>query len=658
MTMISFFPEPYPDELCYSLFARYRRRAGYRGRISTVRDLFGSRKFKMVVDLPSRLDQLIASLPPGHGYTTDRFIDEHTMLPFYGAFLSPERVALIRMEMGQPSGRSRARSCASVQFYAMRLEYLQYCPMCVEEDRERWGEAYWHRIHQASGVKVCPSHGVAIEPSGVNATYRFDREEFATLEESLPSAQARETHRFDHSDQRDEFHLAIARDARWLLDQRGLCATPDSLRRRYLNLLYDRGLATSADKVRLRVLRSEVESHYGRDFLESLGCGFASQAHIFNDLMSAEGRHARHPIEHLLFIHFLGCSARGFFLLPAEKRQPFGAPPWPCLNSASEHYRELRIEKCTIKDVHLSTEDVRRNSPRRPVGEFACDCGFVYRRIGPDTSEEDRYKKNWTAELGAVWESKLQDLRRNGGVYTTEALARRLNVNTNTLRRHEQRLGSCPSRENDGSGTIASPPLHPREQARLKQQEKRKIYREQWLSALEENPQIDLPTLKAKRSSAYSWLCRNDHSWLSARTPRRPRNPNKFKADWEARDIELSAAVRKSAARLMNAPGRPVQVSARAIGIDTGRPCLVLINDPRLPLTNQALMEVAESREAWAIRRIQWAVDCYRREGVSATRTDVLTRARVSAQFKTRQSILAAAEEGVRSLHAFLQKTD
>ena len=23
--MISFFPEPYPDELCYSLFARYRR---------------------------------------------------------------------------------------------------------------------------------------------------------------------------------------------------------------------------------------------------------------------------------------------------------------------------------------------------------------------------------------------------------------------------------------------------------------------------------------------------------------------------------------------------------------------------------------------------------------------------------------------------------
>jgi Tn7-like transposition protein D/TniQ len=393
MAMISFFPEPYPDELCYSLFARYRRRAGYRGRISTVRDLFGLREFKVAIDLPSRLDPFIASLPPGHSYTTDRVIDEHTMLPFYGAFLSPERVALTRTEMGHPSGRERTRRCASLPRYAVRLEYLQYCPMCVEEDRERWGETYWHRIHQASVVKVCPSHDVVIEPSSVNAAYRFDREGFITLEESLAAAQAPTPQRLDHGDRQNEFHLAIARDARWLLDQRGLCAPSNSLRWRYLNLLYDRGLATFADKVRLRVLRGEFESHCGRDFLQSLGCDLGHE-HIFNDLMSAEGRPARHPVEHLLFIHFLGCSAREFFLLPAEKRQPFGAPPWPCLNSASEHYRELRIEKCTIRDVHLRPEDVRRNSPRRPVGEFACDCGFVYRRIGCDFQKWMRLYKS------------------------------------------------------------------------------------------------------------------------------------------------------------------------------------------------------------------------------------------------------------------------
>ena len=68
-------------------------------------------------------------------------------------------------------------------------------------------------------------------------------------------------------------------------------------------------------------------------------------------------------------------------------------------------------------------------------------------------------------------------------------------------------------------------------------------------------------------------------------------------------------------------------------------------------------MEVAESREAWAIRRIQWTVDCYRREGVCATQADVLTRANVWPKFRAVQSILDAAEEGVRGLHALLRKT-
>jgi len=107
--MIGFFPEPYPDELCYSLFTRYCRRAGYRDRISTVRDLFGSKSFRAVVDMPRRPDYLIALLPPRHGYTADRFIDEHTLLPFYAAFLSQERVACVRAEMRQSSGRAKVR---------------------------------------------------------------------------------------------------------------------------------------------------------------------------------------------------------------------------------------------------------------------------------------------------------------------------------------------------------------------------------------------------------------------------------------------------------------------------------------------------------------------------------------------------------------------
>ena len=198
---------------------------------STMRDLFGSTEFKMVIDLPSHLDHLVASLPPGHDYSADRLINEHTLLPFYAPFLSPERVARVRMEMRRPSGHARARGRAGASRLAMRLECLHYCLMCIEEDRERCGEAYWHRVHQASGVKICSSHDVVLEPSGINAINRADREELVTLEESLLTAPLRTPDRRDLSDRSHEFHLAIARDVRWLLDQRGLCEEPAVPRR-------------------------------------------------------------------------------------------------------------------------------------------------------------------------------------------------------------------------------------------------------------------------------------------------------------------------------------------------------------------------------------------------------------------------------------------
>lgn len=654
--MIGFFPEPFPDELCYSLCARYRRRANYSGRVSTVRDLFGSGSFRVAVDLPSRLDHLVASLPPGHDYTADRFIDEHTLLPFCAAFLSPERVARVRTEMRQSAPRAVACTCAGVTWFAMRLEFLRHCPECIEDDRERFGEAYWHRVHQASGVKLCPSHGVTLEPSGVHAIYRADREEFATLEELLPSA-PRTPDRHDLSERSHEFHLAISRDVRWLLDQQGLCAPPAALRRRYLNLLYGRGLATSADLVRWRALRGEIGSHYGGDFLASLKCRFESHARPFEHLFKGGGQRSNHPVHHLLLIHFLGCSARDFFMLPAEKRQPFGSPPWPCLNPASEHYRELRIQKCTVMDVKTNIKDPQRRPPRRPVGEFVCDCGFVYRRIGPDASEEDRYRTGWITGFGSAWESKLRALRCDGVAHTNEEIARRLGICTRTLKEQEQRLGLRPRKEGDGSDVFASPALHHREKSQLDRQEKKRTYREQWLSAVQEDPQIDLLTLKSKLPAAHNWLHKNDEKWMREHTPRRQKEKKAAAIDWEARDAELSAAVRRSAERLMIAPGRPVRVSAEAIARDTGQHYKVLSHDYRLPLTNRALIEVAESEEAWAIRRIRWAAECCRREGVCPTRWKLLERACVNTKFAAKQGLMAIADEAVRSLRPFSQKT-
>lgn len=33
--------------------------------------------------------------------------------------------------------------------------YLKYCPICAEEDRQKYGEAYWHRSHQIAKLPKC-----------------------------------------------------------------------------------------------------------------------------------------------------------------------------------------------------------------------------------------------------------------------------------------------------------------------------------------------------------------------------------------------------------------------------------------------------------------------------------------------------------------------
>src|SRR6266705_1364930 len=93
--MLGHFPTPYADELFYSLCARYGRRVAYRASKSLLIDLF---------DLPNRLDSFTRLLPRGSSLTTDRLINQHTLLPLLSAFIPPDRVKRIREDMRSTSG--------------------------------------------------------------------------------------------------------------------------------------------------------------------------------------------------------------------------------------------------------------------------------------------------------------------------------------------------------------------------------------------------------------------------------------------------------------------------------------------------------------------------------------------------------------------------
>jgi hypothetical protein len=84
--------------------------------------------------------------------------------------------------------------------------------------------------------------------------------------------------------------------------------------------------------------------------------------------------------------------------------------------------------------------------------------------------------------------------------------------------------------------------------------------------------------------------------------------------DWKKRDAEYAVVVRAAATRLRNNPGRPVQVTRSAIGRAVGATTLLRQKLNKMPLTAQVITGVVESRVDYAIRRIQWAAECFTRE--------------------------------------------
>lgn len=167
--MIGCFPDFYPDEIVYSLLARYYDHAGYLVYRCAAEELF--------VNPTCRPNPEFVNLYTAdalHCITRNMSMEEvifrHTMLPAY-RFLPAERLrrafhSLVRMDTAY---------CNTLPFPTNdkgKKRYLRYCPICVKEDKEAYGECYWHRMHQIIGVNICPEHRCYLieSPVTVNAT--------------------------------------------------------------------------------------------------------------------------------------------------------------------------------------------------------------------------------------------------------------------------------------------------------------------------------------------------------------------------------------------------------------------------------------------------------------------------------------------------------
>jgi hypothetical protein len=126
----------------------------------------------------------------------------------------------------------------------------------------------------------------------------------------------------------------------------------------------------------------------------------------------------------------------------------------------------------------------------------------------------------------------------------------------------------------------------------------RRECRQLWLQALADGG----PAPTASHSKVYSWLRRNDRTWLRKHPPL-PRRRNAF--DWNARDEECLELVKRMAGQ-MTAVTPPIRASRTRILRRAGILACYARSKGRMPLTKNGLKVLVETSTAFAARKGEW----------------------------------------------------
>lgn len=419
--LLSHFPTLYKDELLYSGIARYHQQSCNKSQKQTINDLFGQRLVCATSDLPSHLKQL--SLRLDERYSVEQLIRDHTLFPYFTYFMTQDRCSKVYTAMEE--GSSQGEVHVNLGLPASNIKapsYLRFCPKCIDTEIEL-SEPYWHRSHQLPGVFLCPIHMIPLKTSNVAYSTQDHKFSFVPLSKLI-----NEQHQVVQFEKNWLNHLEfIASQSSELLNSVLPFTNSISI---YRGFLEERGYLTLGGSIRFDHMIFDFRNFYSDRLLEYLQCVVSpSGSDTWLHKIVRNKDEITHPLRHLLLIRFLGKTVDS--LLVPVKIHPFGEGPWPCLNKAADHFKNVVIDQCVVSQCSKTS---------RPVGTFHCSCGFVYSRRGPDTSTSDRFKVGRIKAFGLIWYQKLEEL--NGSGKSLRSIAAILGVDPGTVKTQSARLGN------------------------------------------------------------------------------------------------------------------------------------------------------------------------------------------------------------------------
>lgn len=624
--MLGFFPTLYPGELFYSGIARYQIRSGNLSPKANIEELFNSRNITATADLPCGLDNLVQNFPPYSSVTADSLIQNHTLYPFYAPFLPPKRAKRVYESMKSDRAGNIHTTAGVMASAIFTPQYFRFCPDCLTEDIDRYGETYWHRLHQIQGVIFCPVHKIALQNSQI-PIQGFNKHQYEAATEF--NCQTRDL-KCDRNPTVKEQLINLAQDISLLIEGTYPSRTLEWFTKRYQTLLIERGYATVSGRVKHEKLIDDFLYFYDTEFLEVIDSTVAYEDKS-NWLSQIVRKHRKvfHPIRHLLMIRFLGESIDTFFQNNKQYR-PFGKSPWLCLNAAADHYLQPVITDLEISHCLES---------KKPLGTFSCDCGMIYSRSGEDKTEEDKLRIGRVITYGRVWENKLRELvevKKLG----LRATARELRVDPNTIKRYVALLDLTPS------WTKSKPKIKSKQKDSIDTEEIKQQKRDIWLNLQQENPKSSKTEIRKLAPDVYAWLYRHDRQWLNNHSPKlkQPR-ASVDRVDWNVRDREILAQAKNVVEQLLK-EDKPVRITIGRVGSSLGLKGLFDKHLAKLPQSKAYLQSVTEMVEDFQIRRVEWAIAELDKQGEETKEWKILKLAGLRENCS--QRLRKAIDEAIR----------
>ena len=203
--MIGFLPPIYKDELCSSWLARYYVYTGYKTYTYALRDFYGTanaQDYRFIGMLREDVKAIVKQT-----MNPEELILQHTMLPLY-RFMKP---AEFKQFFYSFCNKKREDSQDAVRRISNKNYMFRYCPVCAAEDRETYGEAYWHRSANIPGLHVCIRHGCRLAVPDIRMhTGRTKRARLFAAELEIPYPEQRKDTNIDAAREVSDFETYLA----------------------------------------------------------------------------------------------------------------------------------------------------------------------------------------------------------------------------------------------------------------------------------------------------------------------------------------------------------------------------------------------------------------------------------------------------------------